>query len=124
MALIILKQILVMSIYMLIGYLLYKSGKITDEGSRSFAGIMAYIIIPSTVLTGLLVEYTPERMKEFGLSFLMGLLTILIAIIISALFFKRLLFITAVLSIIWCRTNLTLTFGPLLDFHWKEYRTQ
>ena len=88
MALIILKQILVMSIYMLIGYLLYKSGKITDEGSRSFAGIMAYIIIPSTVLTGLLVEYTPERMKEFGLSFLMGLLTILIAIIISALIFR------------------------------------
>lgn len=88
MALIILKQILVMSIYMLIGYLLYKSGKITDEGSRSFAGIMAYIIIPSTVLTGLLVEYTPERMKEFGLSFLMGLLTILIAIVISALIFR------------------------------------
>ena len=31
MALIILKQILVMSIYMLIGYLLYKSGKITNR---------------------------------------------------------------------------------------------
>ena len=40
MALIILKQILVMSIYMLIGYLLYKSGKITDEGSIRDAELM------------------------------------------------------------------------------------
>jgi hypothetical protein len=34
------------------------------------------------------VEYTPERMREFGISFLLGLLTILIAIVISALIFR------------------------------------
>ena len=89
MALIILQQILVMSLYMLIGFLLYKTGIITQEGSRSFAGLLAYVVIPSTILNSFMTDFSSERLRLFGISFVLGLFSIMIAVVISALFFRN-----------------------------------
>ena len=53
MALIILQQIVIMSLYMLCGYWLYKTGKITDEGSKSIANLLPWAVIPSTLINSL-----------------------------------------------------------------------
>lgn len=88
MSLIILQQILIMGLYMLIGYLLYKTGKVTNEGSRSLANLLAWIVIPSTILNSFLVEFTAARLLQFAVSLLAGTITVLIALVISALFFR------------------------------------
>ena len=89
MALIILQQILTMALYMICGYLLYKSGKITDEGSKSIANLLPWVIIPSTLINSFLTDYSAEKMRELLISFGMAALTLLIAMIIGILFFRN-----------------------------------
>lgn len=87
MAFIILQQIIVMAIYMLIGFLLFRGGKITDEGSRSLANMLTWIVIPSTIINSFLIEFSTKKLAEFGISFLLGALTIFIAAVIGTLLF-------------------------------------
>ncbi len=89
MALIILQQILTMSLYMICGYLLYRSGKITEEGSRSVANLLPWVAIPSTLVSSFLVEYSAEKMRGLLISFAMAALTLLIAMVLSATVFRR-----------------------------------
>lgn len=89
MALIILQQILAMALYMVCGYLLYKTGKISDEGSKSIANLLPWVLIPSTLINSFLTEYSAEKMRELLISFSMAALTLLIAMIIGLLFFRN-----------------------------------
>ena len=89
MAQIILQQILTMALYMLCGYLLYKTGKITDEGSRSIANLLPWVVIPSTLINSFLVEYSAEKMKNLLIAFALAGATLLISVIISRLIFRN-----------------------------------
>ena len=89
MALIILQQILTMALYMICGYMLYKTGKISDEGSKSIANLLPWVIIPSTLINSFLTEYSAEKMRELLISFGMAALTLLIAMVIGFLLFRN-----------------------------------
>ena len=89
MALIILQQILTMALYMICGYMLYKTGKITDAGSKSIANLLPWVIIPSTLINSFLTEYSAEKMRELLISFGMAALTLLIAMVIGFLLFRN-----------------------------------
>ena len=89
MALIILQQIVIMSLYMLCGYWLYKTGKITDEGSKSIANLLPWAVIPSTLINSFLIEYSDEKMKLLMISFGMAALTLLVAAVIGFVFFRN-----------------------------------
>ena len=89
MALIILQQIVIMSLYMLCGYLLYKKGKITEEGSKSIANLLPWAVIPSTLINSFLIEYSDEKMKLLMISFGMAALTLLIAAVLGFVFFRN-----------------------------------
>ena len=88
MALIILQQILVMAVYMVIGYLLCKGGKITDAGSKSFANLLAWIIIPCTIINSFLTGFTAQKLYAFGISFLLGSFTVFLAAVIGTVIFR------------------------------------
>ena len=89
MALIILQQIVIMSLYMLCGYWLYKTGKITDEGSKSIANLLPWAVIPSTLINSFLIEYSDVKMKLLMISFGMAALTLLIAAVLGFVFFRN-----------------------------------
>ena len=89
MALIILQQIVIMSLYMLCGYWLYKTGKITEEGSKSIANLLPWAVIPSTLINSFLIEYSDEKMKLLMISFGMAALTLLIAAVLGFVFFRN-----------------------------------
>ena len=89
MALIILQQIVIMSLYMLCGYLLYKTGKISEEGSKSIANLLPWAVIPSTLINSFLIEYSDEKMKLLMISFGMAALTLLIAAVLGFVFFRN-----------------------------------
>ena len=88
-ALIIFKQTLLMSLYMLIGYLLYRGKKIDAAGSRSLAALLVWASIPATIIKSCLVPYSSARMLQMALCFLLGAVVLAVAMLISRLCFRK-----------------------------------
>ena len=88
-ALIILKQTLLMSLYMLIGYLLFRGKKINAAGSRSIAALLVWASIPATILKSCLVPYSSERLVQMGQCFLAGAAVLAVAMLVSRLCFRK-----------------------------------
>ena len=86
---IILRQTLLMSLYMLIGYLLYKGKKIDAAGSRSMAAMLVWVVIPATVLKSCLVPYSAQRLTELAQCFLLAAAVLALAMAVSRLCFQK-----------------------------------
>lgn len=86
---IIFKQILTMFILICVGYALMKSGKITNEGSKSIGQILIYISLPSVIINGFMVERTNSNIRGLLISFLVSVIVILISLFVSHLLFKK-----------------------------------
>lgn len=86
---IIVKQIITMFLFMGVGFLLFKRGLITKEGSKSLANLLLYGILPCVVIKSFCVERTPERVAELGVSTLLAVVILLLSMAISALLFRK-----------------------------------
>lgn len=89
MAYILLKQILIMFFIMLIGVLLYRHKKISMQGTKELGTLLLYIVIPIVIIQSFCVEYTNERMTGLCWSFLLSLCSLILAMLVSYLIFKR-----------------------------------
>lgn len=86
---IVLRQIVIMFVYMAIGGLLFQKGLITKEGSKSLANLLLYVVLPCVVVKSFCVARTPERMSGLLVSFLAALGILLLAMAVSHLLFKK-----------------------------------
>lgn len=86
---IVLRQIVIMFLYMAIGGLLFQKGLITKEGSKSLANLLLYAVLPCVVVKSFCVARTPERMSGLLVSFLAALGILLLAMAVSHLLFKK-----------------------------------
>ena len=86
---IVLRQSIIMFVYMAIGGLLFKKGLITKEGSKSLANLLLYAVLPCVVVKSFCVARTPERMNGLLVSFLAALGILLLAMAVSHLLFKK-----------------------------------
>lgn len=86
---IVLRQIVIMFLYMAIGGLLFQKGLITKEGSKSLANLLLYAVLPCVVVKSFCVARTPERMRGLLVSFLAALGILLLAMAVSHLLFKK-----------------------------------
>lgn len=89
MALIVVWQTILMFLFMAIGFALFKSGKITKEGSRVLANVLVYAILPSVIIKSFCKIPTLENMKNLGLSALVGGVAMLVCILVSRLIFNK-----------------------------------
>ena len=87
-SLIVLTQCIIMFIYMIIGYILYKTKLITDAGSKTLGNILVYIVIPIVVIKAFLITRTDETTINMLWSFALGALSLFIAIIIGLVVYK------------------------------------
>lgn len=87
-ALILLKQALTMGIYMAIGYYMYRKKLITTEGSRSIANILLRLVIPAILVNSFLIEYSAEKLRELGISVLLGGAVLFLSLIVSRLIYR------------------------------------
>ena len=85
----ILQQIIIMFILAAVGYLLFRGGKISTEGSKSIGNILLYVSLPCVIVNGFLVEKTEERLAGLGWSALAAAIILLLSIVIARLFFKK-----------------------------------
>ena len=86
---IVLRQIVIMFVYMAIGGLLFQKGLITKEGSKSLANLLLYVVLPCVVVKSFCVARTPERMSGLLVSFLAAVGILLLAMAVSHLLFKK-----------------------------------
>lgn len=89
MALILVRQILQMFLLAGIGFILFKTGKISQEGSKALGNILIYVALPAVIINSFLVERTPERMTGILLSGLGAAVLILMSIVVSRLVFRK-----------------------------------
>ena len=88
MVLVLAKQILEMFLLAGVGYLLFKAGKISGEGSRTLGNILIYVSLPAVIISGFLVERTPEHVSGILLSMAGALALILVSVLISHFIFR------------------------------------
>lgn len=82
-------QIALMFLLMMAGTLLFKTGKISPQGSKDMGSILLYLVIPAAIINSFLVERTPENLNALWQSALISAMAMLIACLISWLFFGK-----------------------------------
>ena len=63
---VVLGQILLMFLYLIIGYVLYRTGLITQEGSKALAHLLLYCVLPCVVLKSFCIEYSAKGAVELA----------------------------------------------------------
>ena len=89
MILILVKQILQMFLLAGIGYLLFKGGKISLEGSKTIGNILIYGSLPAVIINGFRIERTAEHVSGLLWSAAAALVIVLLSILISHFVFHK-----------------------------------
>lgn len=89
MILILVKQILQMFLLAGIGYLLFKGGKISLEGSKTIGNILIFASLPAVIINGFLIERTAEHVSGLLWSALAAAVVVLLSVLISHFVFKK-----------------------------------
>ena len=88
-AIILLQQIVIMFLYMGVGYILFKLNLITKEGSKSLANLLLYVVLPCVLIKSFCLERTPEKVKYLLISFAAAAVLLAAAMVISHLVFRK-----------------------------------
>ena len=89
MALILVQQILQMFLLAGIGFLLFKGGKISNEGSRALGNILIYVSLPAVIINGFLTERTPEHISGILWSTAGAVVLLLVSVLVSHFVFRK-----------------------------------
>ena len=83
------RQSLVMFLYLLIGYLMFKKHLLTTQGSGEMGKLLLYVITPVVIMNSYAREFTPQMLTEILLSFAAAAGSLLLSMAVSTLVFKK-----------------------------------
>ena len=86
---ILVRQILQMFLLAGLGYALFKTKKISQEGSKALGNILIYLALPAVIINGFLVERTAERVTGILVSAAVAAVLLILSILIARAFFKK-----------------------------------
>ena len=89
MALLLLRQVVTMFILIAVGYVLYRTKKISGESGKIFGNLLIYVSLPCVIVKSFLIGKTPEMTRGLLISAAAALASLLVSMLISALFFKK-----------------------------------
>lgn len=84
-----LRQNVIMAIYMAFGYFLYRKCIIQKTGSGEIGKMLLYLIMPMAIIKSYIREFSAEFLRGFLISFAISLFALIAAILISRLFFQK-----------------------------------
>lgn len=87
--LLLLKQNLIMFLYLLIGYFLFRKKLVSTQGSADIGRMLLYVVMPIAIIKSYLVDFSMEKLEGLAVSFVLAILSLLLAIMIARLFFKK-----------------------------------
>ena len=83
------QQVLIMFLLAGIGYICFRTKKITMEGCRTISNILIYLSLPCVIMNSFLVEFSKEKLMGLVYSSLAAALVMVISIAVSHLFFSK-----------------------------------
>ena len=86
---VLLKQVLIMYVLMFIGYVAYKKGLLSDQGTKDIGKILLNIAIPAVVVSNFCVEKTAEKTGELVSSLLISLVCMALSIAAAFILFHK-----------------------------------
>lgn len=89
MAVLLIKQVLIMFLLAGVGYICFRTKKITLEGSRNIGNILIYLSLPCVIINSFLVDFSNERLMGMLYSTLAAIGVVIVSIVISRLFFSK-----------------------------------
>lgn len=85
----ILLQVVTMLLLAAVGYLMFRAGKISAEGSKSMGNLLIFLSLPCVIINSFLVERTPERLAGILVSTALALVVLCASMAISRLVLGR-----------------------------------
>lgn len=86
---ILLRQIIIMFLFMMIGVWLFRTGKLTKAGSKDLGNVLIYVIMPCVVLNAYMTEFSRERLTGLLWAFGLSVAALLLAMLVSHVIFKK-----------------------------------
>ncbi len=82
-------QVCIMFLLMMIGVLLFRTKKISVQGSKDIGNILVYVIMPCVVVNAYMTEFSMERLRGLAIAFGLSAAALALAMALSALLFRR-----------------------------------
>ena len=82
-------QVIIMFILMAVGFVAYRKKWITDQGTKDIGKLLLNIAIPIVVISNFYIEKTAEKTMDLLSSLLFSVLSLAVAILVSALLFHK-----------------------------------
>ena len=86
---ILVNQVLTMFLLAGVGAVMFKTGKITKEGSKTLANLLIYLSLPAVIIQGFQVQRDLQHVQMLGVSTVASFLIMMISLIVSRLAFRR-----------------------------------
>ena len=83
------QQVLIMFILAAVGYVCFKTKKITMEGCKTLSNILIFLSLPCVIINSFLVEYSTEKLMGLIYSALAAAVVMLISLVVSRIFFSK-----------------------------------
>lgn len=83
------RQNIIMFLYLMIGYLLYRNKLLTSVGSGELGKMLLYLVMPVAILKSYIQNFSREMLIDFLISFSAAAASLILAIIVSTLFFRN-----------------------------------
>ena len=78
-----LRQIAIMALLVLVGILLSRKGFLSEQGTKDLGAILIRVIIPVVIIKSFITPYSAHRLSQLELSFLLALLSYVLAMAVS-----------------------------------------
>jgi len=88
-ALLVVKHVIIMFLLAGVGYICFRTKKITMEGNRTLGNILIYLSLPCVIINSFLVDFSKERLMGLLYSTVAAAVVVLISVVISRLFFRK-----------------------------------
>lgn len=82
---IIINQVIIMFVLAAVGFIMFRTGKITNEGSKSLGNILIFLSLPCVIINSFLVEKTTERITGLLISAILALVVLFASMLLSRL---------------------------------------
>lgn len=83
------QQVLIMFILAGVGYVCFRTKKISMEGCKTLSNILIFLSLPCVIINSFLVEYSTEKLMGLVYSALAAAVVMLISLVVSRLFFSK-----------------------------------
>ena len=89
MEIILIRQSIQMFVLIGIGWILFRTGKVNQDGSRILGNILIYVSIPAVIISSFLEEKTPESLSGFLWSIVLAVVLLLLSVLVAHFTFRK-----------------------------------